>query len=866
MADIDIKIRLQAAKAEADLAKFTSQVERSRLSVQKAQLQNSILQKRLQNTGKAASSSGKNFLGLQRAVSSFVGNLASTATTAAFNFLRQSLVNGVNDFIEYEKALIAVGRTAGLTAEKQKELGVEIDKLTKIIPLSATELLNFSKIAGQLGVSEVDQLTKFTETFAKLSVATNIAGEESAIAFTRILGLTDELEENGVENIEKLGSVITALGNTTKALETDIVNVGVEVAKGLAPFKIGSETVAAFGATLAESGVQSAAAGSALQRVFTNIAKASANGGKELEKFALATGMTAEEFKNLFDENPEQAFLNLAKSLSEAGLAPGELLQVFEQLGIKQIRVQRSLLPLITNYKKLEQNVNLANKESRERNALNDEAQKAFDTLGSDVGRLSEAFSGLTRELAEGLAPILRVVVKGMTSFIDTIRESTLLQAFAVALGIVAVGLGTVATAAVLSATGFGGLATAAAAAWAALFAPVTLVIAGIALVGAAIFILVKKWNDLVDTAKSWLGISKKVKEDGDKTKKSFEGLKGEANELSKGFENTGKSADMSSKSLDKQGASANNLAADLKNLGGVKEQEDTKDTERQRAALERFKQFARERTEIEEERRRLDLESKLIETENFVNFNNGKLEELARFFTEEEIVKQEARLQTIDNEREFQLELDRLVNEGISRRNSAIFKGRDEDRKIQSVANKIIEEDNKEFDKKNLQNKQRFFSDAISLSRSNNEALAAIGKAAALVQIAIDTQEAVSGAYAYGNTLGGPPVGAAFAGIAAAAQAARAANVAGIQGFENGGIVGGTSFTGDQVPVRVNSGEAILNRQQQTQLFNLANGASPTGRGQEIVVNTTVELDGEAVGQSVSRQVANGLQLGEVQ
>lgn len=41
---------------------------------------------------------------------------------------------------------------------------------------------------------------------------------------------------------------------------------------------------------------------------------------------------------------------------------------------------------------------------------------------------------------------------------------------------------------------------------------------------------------------------------------------------------------------------------------------------------------------------------------------------------------------------------------------------------------------------------------------------------------------------------------------------------------FESGGIVGGTSFSGDKVVAHVNSGEMILNREQQTNLFKLAN------------------------------------------
>lgn len=41
---------------------------------------------------------------------------------------------------------------------------------------------------------------------------------------------------------------------------------------------------------------------------------------------------------------------------------------------------------------------------------------------------------------------------------------------------------------------------------------------------------------------------------------------------------------------------------------------------------------------------------------------------------------------------------------------------------------------------------------------------------------------------------------------------------------FESGGIVGGTSFSGDKVVAHVNSGEMILNREQQARLFDMAN------------------------------------------
>lgn len=54
---------------------------------------------------------------------------------------------------------------------------------------------------------------------------------------------------------------------------------------------------------------------------------------------------------------------------------------------------------------------------------------------------------------------------------------------------------------------------------------------------------------------------------------------------------------------------------------------------------------------------------------------------------------------------------------------------------------------------------------------------------------------------------------------------------VATISGYATGGIVPGTSYSGDKVMARVNSGEMILTTQQQSRLWAIANGASVYGQ-----------------------------------
>jgi hypothetical protein len=85
---------------------------------------------------------------------------------------------------------------------------------------------------------------------------------------------------------------------------------------------------------------------------------------------------------------------------------------------------------------------------------------------------------------------------------------------------------------------------------------------------------------------------------------------------------------------------------------------------------------------------------------------------------------------------------------------------------------------------------------------------------------------------------------------------------------FEKGGIVPGQSFTGDKVQANVNSGEMILNRQQQSTLFKVANGGgSDSGKLDQAIALLSsivqqplvVNIDGREVFNVTRGQLASG-------
>ena len=72
-----------------------------------------------------------------------------------------------------------------------------------------------------------------------------------------------------------------------------------------------------------------------------------------------------------------------------------------------------------------------------------------------------------------------------------------------------------------------------------------------------------------------------------------------------------------------------------------------------------------------------------------------------------------------------------------------------------------------------------------------------------------------------------GPWAWIAFAATGLAELTAIISSIHSASGYATGGIVGGSSFSGDRIPARVNSGEMILTRWQQKRLFDIANGGS---------------------------------------
>ena len=152
-------------------------------------------------------------------------------------------------------------------------------------------------------------------------------------------------------------------------------------------------------------------------------------------------------------------------------------------------------------------------------------------------------------------------------------------------------------------------------------------------------------------------------------------------------------------------------------------------------------------------------------------------------------ITEQEYRDLNLQAEIKYQEELEKIRKKALEKQEKTIQAG------LEGFLNTKIK-----LQDKTLKKEGKSFRDSITQAANYNKTMFQISKAAALAEALLAARQSVVDAYRFGNKLGGPPLGAVFAGVAAAAQAANIAAIASTS-FGGGGSVstssgGGTSTT----------------------------------------------------------------------
>jgi TP901 family phage tail tape measure protein len=739
----------------------------------------------------------------------FIGGLT---IVAALDRVRAAVNASLDSFISYEKSLVGVGKTTNITGKQLDFFGKQIINLSKEIPVAANNLLGIAQAAGQLGVKGTDNLLNFTETVAKLGVATDLSGEQGATALVRILNVTNE----SIDKIDELGSVIVRLGNNFAATESEIVNSTTELARGTGQFGVASREAAALGATLQSLGVEAESGGTVITNAFIKIQESILKGGDGLRLLERITGQTSATLKKEFEVNALgvfQKFLDGLIRLDKDGVS--KVANTLDQFGLTGARVSKVIPVLAQRTDILRDALNQANEEFSNATALNVEAAAAFATTSSQLQLFENSATAAEISIGEKLAPAFLVL-----------KERVLAAKLA-----------------------FAGLVE-------SIFPPAE---------------------------------QTKLEDAGNKTK-YFVQLLGEAQKkkdelMTNGFttgtfspelQEVNERIDMLKLRLKETTVPAMELIKTMQGFGGASLAAADQSSQANLKVIDGLMQT----NSITLEQDKLRGEMMMIQLQEELDTKAAILEAdgqntLER--TQRVQAAQKAILDSYISKNKISKEKAETINLNIEKKASGSRIALAEEEAKQKANRDMVwydqEQTKKNWENMNLKDRASAYSSSLStistLTASSNKTLFTIGKSAAISQATVD------GILAIQKTLAviPPPAGFVMAGLMGVATAANVARIASQKppSFATGGIVGGTSYHGDKVGINVNSGEMILNRDQQTALFNKISSDSDGGSlasaihelGNRIMnLEIVLKADDIEIARSVNRAVSNGFTL----
>ena len=309
--------------------------------------------------------------------------------------------------VSFESAFVTVRRVVDETEAGFAQLNKNIREMSKELPIGANELANLMSVAGRMGIRGVDNLTKFTDTIAKLQMTTDIVGEDAAAALAQLLNVMDEAPAN----IDRVGSTIVDLGNNFAATEMNIVNMATRIAGAGRVVGLSTADVLGLATALAQAGVRAEMGGSAISRVMINMSQAVANGSKEVRTFAEVAGMSTRQWVDQFRTDPVRAIEAFIRGLRRMDDAGQNVFATLEAVGMTEIRTRDALLRLIGASDKMSEAIDRSNRAWQQNIALTNEVEEALNTTGAQTRLLWNELVDIARGIGDQLQPVLRNLI-----------------------------------------------------------------------------------------------------------------------------------------------------------------------------------------------------------------------------------------------------------------------------------------------------------------------------------------------------------------------------------------------------------------------------------------------------------------------
>lgn len=350
-----------------------------------------------------------NARGASEALNQFGGKLTKTVTTPILAAGAAAAKAG----IDYEDAFAGVRKTVNVTSGDAEaffaRLSSSVIDMSKRLATSAADISEVMAIAGQMGI-ENDALESFTETIVRLGMSTNLAGAEAASAMAKFANITGMAQSR----FSNMGATLVDLGNNFATTEADIMEMAVRIGAAGKQVGLTEPQILGFSAALSSLGLEAEAGGSAFSKALRKMEIAVATGSSALDDFARVAGMTSEQFAQMWENNPAEAFQAFIVGLGGMNDEGMGAIATLNEIGITELRLSDTLLRSANATDLISDALTRANGAWEENAALMTESDMRLQTTASKLTNIKNSLIAVGIEFADTMAPEIQAVVDGL--------------------------------------------------------------------------------------------------------------------------------------------------------------------------------------------------------------------------------------------------------------------------------------------------------------------------------------------------------------------------------------------------------------------------------------------------------------------
>ena len=406
-ADAFTSAQTKLNNARAAVKQTQADIESCNKALKTAQSEWTAMGKALDSFGKKASSTGKALTGAGKSLSKTVTTPVLAMGTAA-----------IKASLDFESSFTSVRKTVDATEAEFDALASATKTMSTQVAASTTEINETMAIAGQLGIQN-DYLVDFTRTMIDLGNSTNIVAEDAASTLAKFANITS-MDQAQFGN---LGATLVDLGNNFATTEADIMNMSLRLAAAGDQVGLSEAQILGFAAALSSVGVRAEMGGSAFSKALINMEVAAATGGQALEDFARVSGMTAEQFKTLWDSDPAAAFQAFIVGLAQMDEEGISAIATLQEIGVAEIRLRDTLLRAVNANELFSKAQEMANIAWDENTALTEEANKRYATTESRLTNLKNTAVLFAQQIGDDLNPTIQELIDGANDLLAGFLE-----------------------------------------------------------------------------------------------------------------------------------------------------------------------------------------------------------------------------------------------------------------------------------------------------------------------------------------------------------------------------------------------------------------------------------------------------------